>query len=132
MNLPIELQRESGIPLHLQVREQIRLLIHKGVLKPGHPVPTVREMAVSLGINSNTVARIYRDLEHEKLLVLRRGLGTFVSESGAARPAGPKDLRKMEAIVRDLVALAQDSGIGAVELYQLIETQWKKSPPRSE
>jgi GntR family transcriptional regulator len=131
MSLPIELQRDSGIPIYIQVREQIRLLIHKGVLKPGDPVPTVRALAVSLGINLNTVARIYRDLEQERLLDLKRGLGTFVAQGAATRPAGMKDLRKIETAVRGLVALAQESGLSAVELYQFIETQWKDVEART-
>jgi GntR family transcriptional regulator len=131
MSLPIELQRDSGIPIYIQVREQIRLLIHKGVLKPGDPVPTVRALAVSLGINLNTVARIYRDLEQERLLDLKRGLGTFVAQGAATRPAEMKDLRKLESAVRGLVALAQESGLSAVELYQFIETQWKDVEART-
>jgi GntR family transcriptional regulator len=131
MSLPIELQRDSGIPIYIQVREQIRLLIHKGVLQPGDPVPTVRALAVSLGINLNTVARIYRDLEQERLLDLKRGLGTFVAQGVATRPAEVKDLRRIESAVRGLVALAQESGLRAVELYQFIETQWKDVEART-
>lgn len=125
MELPIDLQRDSGIPIYIQVREQFRLLIRKGTLQPGDAVPTVRALAVSLGINFNTVARIYRDLEQERLLVLKRGLGTFVAQGVATRPTGEKDFRRIESAVRELIALAQESGLGAVELYQFIETQWK-------
>src|SRR5437016_2315241 len=109
MSLPIDLQRDSGIPIYIQVREQFRLLIRKGILRPGDPVPTVRALAVSLGINLNTVARIYRDLEQERLLDLKRGLGTFVAQGAATRPAPVKDFRKIESAVRGLVALAQES-----------------------
>jgi GntR family transcriptional regulator len=125
MNLPIEVQKDSGIPIYIQVREQIRLLIHRGILKPGDPIPTVRDMAVSLGINSNTVTRIYHDLEHEELLDLRRGLGTFVARGAATRATEIKDLRRIEDKVRQLIGLAHESEMSAVELYQLIETQWK-------
>jgi len=123
-DLPVDLKKDSGIPLYIQVREQIRLLIHQGLLKPGDPVPTVRALAVQLGINANTVARIYRELEDEGLLDLRRGLGTFVSKGEQTKPARPKDLQKIEAWVRDLVLLARDSGLGAIELYHMIERHW--------
>src|SRR5258708_31373657 len=106
MSLPIELQRDSGIPIYIQVREQIRLLIHKGVLKPGDPVPTVRALALSLGINLNTVARIYRDLEQERLLDLKRGLETFVTQGDATLPAKVNELRKLANAVRAQVHLA--------------------------
>jgi len=131
MSFSIDLQRNSGIPIYIQVREQFRLLIRKGILRPGDPVPTVRALAVSLGINSNTVARIYRDLEQERLLDLKRGLGTFVAQGAATRPAEVKDLRRIESAARALIALAQECGIGAVELYQFIETQWKDVEARS-
>ena len=131
-DLPVELKKDSGIPLYIQVREQIRLLIHQGILKPGVPVPTVRSLAVQLGINANTVARIYRELEAEGLLDLRRGLGTFVGQGEQARAARPKDLQKIEAWVRDLVALARNSGLGAVELYQMIERYWTEIDGRRE
>jgi GntR family transcriptional regulator len=131
-DLPVDLKKDSGIPLYLQVREQIRLLIHQGILKPGAPVPTVRALAVQLGINANTVARIYRELEEEGLLDLRRGLGTFVAEGEQVRPARPGDLRKLEAWVRDLVSLARDTGLGAVELYQMIERHWTDFDGRRE
>ncbi len=131
-DLPVDLKKDSGIPLYIQVREQIRLLIHQGLLKPGDPVPTVRALAVQLGINANTVARIYRELEEEGLLDLRRGLGTFVSKGEETRPARPRDLQKIEAWVRDLVLLARDSGLGAIELYHMIERHWTDVDGRRE
>src|ERR1043165_3243658 len=130
--LSVELKKDSGIPLYIQVREQIRLLIHQGTLKPGDAVPTVRALAVQLGINANTVARIYRELEEDRLLDLRRGLGTYVAKGAEPRPARRRDLQKMEAGVRDLVSLARESGLGAVELYQMIERHWTDDKGRHE
>jgi GntR family transcriptional regulator len=131
MHLPIVLQKESGIPIYIQVREQIHLLIHQGILKPGDPIPTVRALSVSLGINSNTVARIYRDLENENLLILKRGLGTFVAQGVPTQATGSRHLERLETKAHELIALAQESGIGAIELYQFIESQWKEVEARS-
>ena len=72
MDLPIKINKENGIPFHIQISEQIRLLIHQGILKTDDPIPTVRALAVDLEINSNTVARIYHDLQNKGLLKLKR------------------------------------------------------------
>src|SRR5262245_37232943 len=126
MELPIQLQKESGIPLYIQLQEQLRLLFKRGELQPGDLMPTVRELAVALGINSNTVARVYRELQRDGWLVLRRGIGTFVSESVPTYPLGKLDLRGLEQRVRELIHLARQLGISSVELFQLLETRWKE------
>jgi DNA-binding transcriptional regulator YhcF (GntR family) len=73
-----KIDRASPLPVYAQLADQIRLLVRRGALSPGDPLPTVRELAVALGINANTVTRVYRDLQQEGLLRLERGLGTFV------------------------------------------------------
>ena len=70
----------SGIPLYIQLQEQIEQSIVSGVLQPGDKLPTVRDMAVDLTINPNTVARVYRELEQEGLLETKRGVGTYIAE----------------------------------------------------
>jgi GntR family transcriptional regulator len=125
MQLPVQIQNESGVPLYVQVEQQIRLLIHRGVLRPGELMPTVRELAVQLGINSNTVARVYQDLQREGVLVLRRGVGSFVADKPPSRPLPPADLRVLEKKVDELIALGRRIGLAPGELYQLIETRWE-------
>lgn len=83
MSLSVRINRKNGIPLYVQLEEQIRVLMHRGELQPGDLMPTVRELAVQLEINSNTVARVYRDLQNDGLLNLKRGIGTFVSDEGS-------------------------------------------------
>jgi GntR family transcriptional regulator len=125
MQLPVQIQSDSGVPLYVQVAQQIRLLIHRGVLRPGELMPTVRELAVQLGINSNTVARVYQDLQREGVLVLRRGIGSFVADKPPSRPLAPADLRVLEKKVDELIALGRRIGLAPGELYQLIETRWE-------
>src|SRR5262245_22183114 len=67
----------SEVPIYVQVKNQLRLLVERGELAPGQQLPTVRELALSLGINANTVSRVYADLEREGYLARRRGVGTF-------------------------------------------------------
>lgn len=125
MELAIRVEKDSSVPIYVQLAERIRLLMHEGKLKPGDPMPTVRALAVQLAVNANTVARVYRELQAEGLLRLERGVGTFVGES-----LGPvlskTDLRRIEDKAFDLIRLARRAGIGVSELSQLIESRWQE------
>ncbi|QDS96009.1 HTH-type transcriptional repressor YtrA [Roseimaritima multifibrata] len=70
----------EGLPIYQQIVEQIRFRIVSGQLKVGDEMPTIRGLAESLRVNPNTVARAYRELEHESLIEKRRTTGTFVAE----------------------------------------------------
>ena len=69
---------KSGVPLYIQLQEGIKMLIVKGAYPPGNQLPTVRQLAVDLRINSNTVARAYSELEREGIISTHQGRGTFV------------------------------------------------------
>ena len=88
MELRIEIEKRSAVPIYAQLRDQIRLLVLRGALAPGDSMPTVRALAVDLGVNANTVARVYRDLQTEGVLRLERGVGTFVTEGGGGQGPG--------------------------------------------
>ncbi len=126
MNLPFQIDKQSGIPLYVQMEQQVQQFIRRGVLKPGDLMPTVRALAVALSINSNTVARVYRDLQQVGLLVLQRGIGTFVAEDAPARPWKPVDHDTLEQKVAELIDTARQCEISGVELLQLIESRWKE------
>ena len=81
---------DNGIPIYVQLRDQLAALIGRGLLKPGERLPTMREMAVALRIDLNTVQRAYAELERDGLLTLVRGRGTFVAEA----PPAPRNIRK--------------------------------------
>lgn len=129
MPLPVQINKHNGIPLYIQLEEQIRLLMHRGKLKPGDLMPTVRALAVELEVNSNTVSRVYRDLQNEGLLTLRRGVGTSVSEQAQAslRPMSARDIGVLEKRVDALIELSRRMNVTAIELFQLIETRWKEN-----
>jgi DNA-binding transcriptional regulator YhcF (GntR family) len=80
--------RDEGPPPYEQVREGLRRLVERGTLLPGDRVPTVRGLAADLGLAPNTIARAYRDLEHDGWLIGRGRAGTFVADEP---PAGPDD-----------------------------------------
>ncbi|HOK48715.1 MAG TPA: GntR family transcriptional regulator [Sedimentibacter sp.] len=71
----------NNIPIYLQVIDKIKQDIVSGKLKPGDKMPSSREYSYELGINFNTVARVYKELENEQILFTKRGLGTYITES---------------------------------------------------
>jgi len=75
------LEFNNNIPIYLQVIEKIKQDIVSGKLKPGEKMPSSRDYSNELGINFNTVARVYRELENEEIVFTKRGLGTFITES---------------------------------------------------
>ena len=122
-----QIDRASPLPVYVQLAEQIRLLIHRGALGPGDPLPTVRELAVALGLNANTVTRVYRDLQQEGLLRLERGLGTFVAPRQQREPTlADRDYQRIVKRTRELVVLCRELGLTARELAQLVEGIWKE------
>lgn len=122
-----QIDRASPLPVYVQLAEQIRLLIHRGALGPGDPLPTVRELAVALSLNANTVTRVYRDLQQEGLLRLERGLGTSVAPRQQRGPMlADRDYQRIVKRTRELVVLCRESGLTARELAQLVEGIWKE------
>jgi GntR family transcriptional regulator len=122
-----QIDRASPLPVYVQLAEQIRLLIHRGALGPGDPLPTVRELAVALSLNANTVTRVYRDLQQEGLLRLERGLGTSVAPHQQREPTlADRDYQRIVKRTRELVVLCRESGLTARELAQLVEGIWKE------
>ncbi len=71
----------NNIPIYMQVIEKIKQDIVAGKLGPGDKMPSSRDLSAELGINFNTVARVYKEMEMEELLFTRRGLGTFITEA---------------------------------------------------
>ena len=125
MNQQMNIDAGSGIPVYIQLGEQIRILIRNGSLKAGDLMPTTRSLAVRLGINVNTVARVYRDLQTSGHLCLKRGIGTFVAD-GVQRPMQKKQFDLLEQKVLQIIKISKDAGITPTELAQFITTKWKE------
>lgn len=124
----IEIDKDSGVPVYIQLAEQIRLLIHRGILAPGAAMPTVRGLAVQVRINANTVARVYQNLQRDGLLRLERGVGTFVTESAGEQKVAEGDFVAIAEAARELVSRCREVGIGSRELAQYLENLWKETP----
>jgi len=80
--LPVHLQPESHVPLYIQLRDQLRALVHAGDLRPGDRIPASRELAAVLGVHRTTVANAYAELESEGLIQGHVGRGTFIQGNG--------------------------------------------------
>jgi 2-aminoadipate transaminase len=87
--IPLHLQPESHVPLYIQLRDQIRALVHSGDLHPGDRIPASRELAGQLGVHRTTVANAYAELESEGLISGHVGRGTFIRNEGIARGISP-------------------------------------------
>ena len=111
----------SGVPVYLQLIEQVKHAIDIGALRPGDQLPAIRRVAEDLVINPNTVAKAYRELEREGVIELRQGSGAFVSENGrAGRVARVKTAQPvLQAALERLTAAGLTSG----EIRRLFEAE---------
>lgn len=108
---------KSGVPFYRQIIEQTKFAIASGDLEPGDRLPTVRQLAVDLSINPNTVIRAYRELEIEGVLDTQQGSGTFVSDK---RPEVDQleRQRMLDQILTDMLARASDYGLSLDEVLE--------------
>jgi len=109
--------QDNGVPIYVQLRDQILALIGRGSLKPGTQVPTMRQVAVALKIDLNTVQRAYAELEREGVLSKQRGVGTFVTET-APPPRNTK--RQLQDFAARVAAQAKGQGIALEELAEAL------------
>jgi GntR family transcriptional regulator len=116
--LIFSLNPSSGIPLYLQLMEQIKHAVETGSLREGDQLPTIRKLAEDLIMNPNTVVRAYRELEHEGVLELRHGSGAFIKEPSGGRA---RLIRNAQAVVRSAVEDVMSSGLSEDELRRVFE-----------
>src|ERR1044071_2235293 len=100
----------TGVPIYLQLMEQVKHAIETGALRPGEQLPAIRPLAEELVINPNTVAKAYRELEHQGFIELRHGAGAFVADSARARKSGDK-VRGAQPIVAAAIERLRDRGL---------------------
>jgi GntR family transcriptional regulator len=105
--------QDNGIPIYVQLRDQILALIGRGLLKPGTQMPTMRQVAVTLKIDLNTVQRAYAELEREGVLSKQRGVGTFVTDT-VLPPRNSK--KQAQEFAARIAAQAKSQGIALDEL----------------
>ncbi|HYO80408.1 MAG TPA: GntR family transcriptional regulator [Bryobacteraceae bacterium] len=121
----ISLDQSSGVPVYRQLIDRILMAIALGVLKPGDQLPTVRQMAVNLAINPNTVVRAYRELEIRRVLTTQQGVGTYVTREAPDVETDVRD-RRLTQIALEFLAKGAAEGYKPAELLErarLISTE---------
>ncbi len=113
----IRVSTADGVPLYLQIVNQVKFLAASGKLKAGEELPPVRTLAERLVLNPNTVARAYRELEAAGVVVTRRGAGTYVSDAGSqlARKA------KIKILTERIDALLADAAHMRIETDEVVQ-----------
>lgn len=115
--MKFRLDERSGVPVYRQLIDQVQAGLAAGALRRGDQLPTVRQVAVDLAINPNTVLRAYRELEIRGVLDTQQGTGTFVSDR-KVKPDQEERARQLEQLVTEFVARAGAGGFTVQELRE--------------
>ncbi len=121
-----EVDPRSPTPIYAQLDRSIRAAIATGALEAGMQLPTVRQLAVELSINANTVARVYAQLERDGILETRRGVGTFVREVPTPQAARTHRERELRELIKRFVGDAALLGFTLPELLTQLRNEEKK------
>src|ERR1700683_308725 len=109
------LNLKSGVPVYRQIIDQVHAARASGAIRPGDQLPTVRQLAVDLSINPNTVMRAYRELELTGGVTTHQGTGTFITHAKVEQDSAERE-RKLDQLVADFVARAGRDGFTVKEL----------------
>jgi GntR family transcriptional regulator len=115
----------SGVPIYVQLMEQIKHAVETGAVRAGEQLPTIRKVAEDLAMNPNTVARAYRDLEHEGVIEVRHGSGAYILEPGKSSKAA--SIRRSAEILRPSIEKAIALGLSEPELRRVFESELSRS-----
>lgn len=113
--MTFRLHLETGVPVYRQIIDQVHAARASGALRPGARLPTVRQMAVDLSINPNTVVRAYRELELTGVITTHQGTGTFLTEMKVERSEAERE-QKLDQLVGEFVARAGREGFTVKDL----------------
>ena len=118
--MQIHVSTKDGIPIYMQIVNQVKYMVASGRLQAGEKLPPVRKLAETLIINPNTVARAYRELEAVNVLTMRQGSGVFVADTGS-----PLARREQNRILKErvdmLLAEARQMNVATADVITLIE-----------
>lgn len=121
LTMNIRIDKASRVPIHDQIKEQVKGLIHAGQLKAGDQLPTMRALSIELAVNFNTVAHAYREMDGEGVIATERGRGTFVASTPGAAEMRRIRQRKLRELVNGLFDETLRLGYTVEEVRQAIE-----------
>jgi GntR family transcriptional regulator len=113
--MQFRLDLKSGVPVYRQIIDQVHGARASGAVRPGDQLPTVRQLAVDLAINPNTVVRAYRELELTGALTTHQGTGTFITNTKVEQTTAERE-RKLDQLVAEFVSRAGREGFTVREL----------------
>lgn len=125
MSLPLHVNPEAGTPIYQQIMAQLKHAIGLGVYPPDSPIPTIREMALQLKVNPNTVAKAVRELEREGILVTRVGKGSFVAAE-AVQLTQSDQLGKAAELAHNYGKDMRWLGFDKPQSVRLVEENWEE------
>lgn len=120
------LSQRDGRPMYQQIMEQIRLKISVGDWPEGHPLPSIRELAVAVRVSVITIKRAYQELEHEGVIHTQQGKGSFVAEQVADKLPHNRD--EIEQYLHRAVDLAVAAGMNQDEVIEQLKRVWRRDP----
>ena len=123
--LILQIDFRSGLPIYIQIVNQVQAQVAGGILKPGDQLPTVRALAEELRVNFNTVARAYRILDEARIISTQQGRGTYITE--IPPPQVTEKLRKesLEALTQRYISEAMRLDFSRDEITEIIKNQLK-------
>ena len=119
----VMLDPRDATPIWAQLERGLRAAIASGRLRPGDQLPTVRQLAVDLRVNANTVARVYSDLERSGVLETRRGVGSFIRATAEEARSKKEHEKRLRAFATRVVADAAAAGFTPEELVAAIRKE---------
>jgi GntR family transcriptional regulator len=124
------LNPNSGVPLYLQLQQQIQQRILSGQLPDGAQLPSARDLSAELRVNPLTVTKVYQNLEREGFVETKRGLGTYVSHQSPALKLEARR-RQIGPALEQLVVEALHLGLGEKEIQALVSEKFQQFKPRT-
>jgi GntR family transcriptional regulator len=112
----------SGVPIYLQIETQVKNAIAAGALKPARPLPSVRKLAAELGINPNTAARAYQNLERDGVISTVPGGGSYVADN-VPRFLKSEKLRRLQPYARQIAVEGAQLGLTDEEILEMVHEE---------
>ena len=129
--MQLHISTKDGVPIYLQIVNQVKYLVAAGRLAPGEEIPPIRTLAEQIVVNPNTVAKAYHELEREGVVTKKHGSGTYISDNGSPL-ARRERLRILTQRIDALLAEARHMDVSLKEVVELVRERHDNLQPREE